>query len=115
MIENELKDLIIERYGSLTAFTDKIGLPYSTIDSILRRGIGKANLNNIMIMCEELQISIDGLKHNRIIPITFQKLTRQELARQTKYLIADNQELSDKQKQHLILSIELSCLDDDSK
>ena len=76
MIEEELKKLIIERYGSLVAFSEKIGLPNSTIDSILRRGIGKGKVENVISICKELQISIDGLRHNVIKPVTFENISR---------------------------------------
>lgn len=112
MIEKEIKNLIIERYGSLVAFSEKAGLPNSTIDSILRRGIGKANVENVMLMCKELQISIDALRHNVIKPVTFENISQTELAAQTKYLISITEGLSDKKKQHLLSTIELTCYDD---
>lgn len=128
MIENEIKNLIIERYGSLVAFSEKIGLPNSTIDSILRRGIGKANVENVMLICKELQISIYGLRHNVIKPAKYENITREEfenishkgnekisrkeLAEKTKYLISITYDLSDKKKQHLLSTIELTCGDD---
>ena len=128
MIEQQIKDLIIERYGSLVAFSEKIGLPNSTIDSILRRGIAKANVENVMTICKELQISIDGLRHNIIRPVAYEKISREEfekyshkgnekisrkeLAEKTKYLISITYDLSDKKKQHLLSTIELTCGDD---
>lgn len=129
MIEEELKKLIIERYGSLVAFSEKIGLPNSTIDSILRRGIGKGKVENVISICKELQISIDGLRHNVIKPVTFENISREEFEKisldkfknisrkelfdKTKYLISITEDLSDKEKQHLLLSIEL--IEDNSK
>ena len=53
MIEDKIKNLIVERYGSLVAFSEKIGLPNSTIDSILRRGIGKGKVEKRRIKTEE--------------------------------------------------------------
>lgn len=46
-IEHELKELILERYGSLSEFCKKIDLPWTTLDSILKRGVDKANIRNI--------------------------------------------------------------------
>lgn len=126
MIEEKLKKLIIERYGSLVAFSEKIGLPNSTIDSILRRGIGKGKVENVISICKELQISIDGLRHNVIKPVTFENISREEfenhthkkcekpekisakeLFDKTRYLVSITEDLSDKEKQHFLLSIEL--------
>lgn len=113
MVEEEIKKLIIERYGSVAAFSDKVGLPNSTMDSILRRGLGKANVENVMRICKELQISIDGLRHGIIKPVTFKNISQSELAFQTKYLISITEGLSEKKKQHLLSTIELTCYDDD--
>ncbi len=131
MIEEKIKNLIIERYGSLVAFSEKIGLPNSTIDSILRRGIGKGKVENVMLICNELQISIDGLRHNVIKPVTFEnpsrnevektlreqveKLSRQERAKLTKHIISFDEDVSDKEKKLLLSNIDLFFDDDDSQ
>ena len=36
-VESKLKELILKRYNSIREFTQEIDIPYSTIDSILRR------------------------------------------------------------------------------
>ncbi len=60
-IENELKELILSKYKSLREFTLKIEMPYSTLDTILKRGVDKANIINILKICNELNISADKL------------------------------------------------------
>ena len=47
-IEHELKKLILEEYGSLSEFCKRIDLPWTTLDSILKRGVDKANIKNIL-------------------------------------------------------------------
>ena len=47
-IEHELKELILKRYGSLSEFCKKIDLPWTTLDSILKRGVDKANIRNVV-------------------------------------------------------------------
>ena len=37
--EDLLKDLILEKYKSIREFTQEIDMPYSTVDTILKRGI----------------------------------------------------------------------------
>ena len=46
--EQELKDLIIKKYGNLSKFCEVIDMPWTTLDSILKRGVSKANISNIM-------------------------------------------------------------------
>ena len=66
-IENELKDLILSRYKSVREFSNLIDMPYSTIDSIFKRGVGNASITNIIKICETLQISADDLARGKIV------------------------------------------------
>lgn len=67
-IENELKELIISRYGTIKAFAVEIGMPNSTLDSIFRRGIQNASITNVIKICHQLNISTDQLCNGRIVP-----------------------------------------------
>lgn len=66
-IESELKELILNRYKSLREFTIKIDMPYSTLDTILKRGVNKANISNIISICKALNIDTEELGAGRII------------------------------------------------
>lgn len=65
-VEQELKNLILQRYRSIRAFSEKTDIPYSTIDSILKRGIENSSMSNIMKICRALGIDADALGDNRI-------------------------------------------------
>lgn len=67
--EDELKRLIVSRYGSMLNFTKKVGLSNSTVATILTRGIGTASVTNVIKMCKELGISTDKLAYGEIVPI----------------------------------------------
>lgn len=67
-IEEKLKGLILSRYRSLREFTHEIDMPYQTIDSILRRGVDKASISNIIKICKALNISADELANGNIVP-----------------------------------------------
>lgn len=47
--EQKLKELIISKYGSLNKFCEAINMPWTTLDSILKRGISKANITLSLI------------------------------------------------------------------
>lgn len=66
-VESDLKNLIVERYGTVKAFSQSVGLPNSTLDSIFRRGILKASVTNIIKICDALGISADGLGDGKIV------------------------------------------------
>lgn len=68
-LESELKELIIKRYGSLKKFTDKIGMPWTTLDSILKRGIANSNIGNVLKITEELGIDTESLARGSIVSV----------------------------------------------
>ena len=68
-VEEKLKDLIIEQYGSISEFSSKISMPNSTLVSVLKRGIHNSSVTNIIKICKALGISTDELAHDRIVPL----------------------------------------------
>ncbi len=65
-IENQLKAMICEQFNSVKEFASIIGLPYTTVDSILKRGVDKANVINIIKICTKLGIDVDALASGNI-------------------------------------------------
>lgn len=59
--EIKLKELIIERYGSLKKFCEKIDMPWTTLDSILKRGVANSNITNVMKITKELGLDTESL------------------------------------------------------
>ena len=68
-IEQKLKDLILSRYKSIREFILVIDMPYTTIDSMFKRGIGNSSVSNVIKICKELGISADALADGEIVPI----------------------------------------------
>lgn len=56
-----LEQLIKESGMSVRAFAEKCGLPESTVYTILKKGAGKANVNNVIAMCRALGITVEQL------------------------------------------------------
>ena len=112
MIENKIKSLIISRYGSLSSFCERINLPYSTVDSILKRGIAKANVLNVIKICNELGLSVDSLKHGIIEPIETEQVTTEQFATEVKHLLSKANNLTEQQKQYLLNTLEIVCNED---
>lgn len=106
-IEDELKELMIQKSGSVNRFSKLCGISQSTIATILNRGIKNANVQNIIKICQVLNISADELANGRItstwdflvkngektVPFDYDKLTPENQAR----LIAYYQGLIDSQ------------------
>lgn len=56
-----LERLIKEQGMNARSFSEKCGLPYSTVYTILKNGAGKANVNNVIVMCRALGITVEEL------------------------------------------------------
>lgn len=114
-IENQLRELILLKYGSLREFTFNIGLPYSTLSTILKNGIMTANISNVVKICNALSIKIDELVEGRLVEnIPGEKLLDVEkIFNQTKINIQypnvkiNGQKLDENIKKSLIFSIDL--------
>lgn len=59
--EERIKELIIAKYGNVRAFATESGISYTTVRSILERGIMNAKAENVFKMCRLLGISPDTL------------------------------------------------------
>ena len=91
-VENRLKELILNKYKSLREFTLKIEMPYSTFDTILKRGVDKANIINILKICDELSISADKLANGII---EYNEKTNDNLSMEEKSLLDTFNKLND--------------------
>ena len=68
--EEKLREIIIDRYGTVSNFSKEIGVPNSTVATILKSGVQSANVKSIIKICEKLGISTDELARDRIVPIS---------------------------------------------
>lgn len=54
--ELRLRNMILDRYPSLREFAKKADIPYSTLMTVLQRGIGGAGFDTVMRICRELGV-----------------------------------------------------------
>lgn len=66
-VEDKLREIINSRYGSVRQFAIQTGLPYTTVLSILDRGVLNAKALNVFKVCEELSIDAEALGDGQII------------------------------------------------
>lgn len=57
-----LESLIKERGYSLKSFALKCGIPYTTLYGIIKNGVGKAGVSNIILICRTLGITVEELE-----------------------------------------------------
>ena len=60
-LESQLKQMIINKYGSLKKFSDTINMPWTTLNSILKRGIANSNITNVLKITRELGLDAEKL------------------------------------------------------
>lgn len=59
--EEYIKTLIADKGYSVKSFAKAVGLPYSTLRSMLSSGVGGAAVDNVIKICKGLGITVDTL------------------------------------------------------
>ncbi|MBP3704470.1 MAG: helix-turn-helix domain-containing protein [Clostridia bacterium] len=54
--EQKLRNLILDEYPSLRQFAKEADIPYSTLMTLLSRGIGGASFDVVLQICRKLNI-----------------------------------------------------------
>ena len=54
--EQYLRNLILDRYDSLRQFAATADVPYSSLMTLLNRGIGGASFDTVLRVCRTLEI-----------------------------------------------------------
>lgn len=67
-LELNLKETIINKYGSMKKFSEVIDMPWTTLDSILKRGVANSNISNVLKITRELEIDAEKLIDGKIVP-----------------------------------------------
>lgn len=83
-IEEQLKQEILLKYKSIRAFTTSINIPYSTLDSVFKRGIANAGVASMIRVFNALDLDIESvqsgnLQHKHCKPVDNQPTSRDTL------------------------------------
>lgn len=57
-----LEELIKNNGYNLKSFAAKCGIPYTTLYGIIKNGVGRASMDNILIICRNLGIKVEELE-----------------------------------------------------
>lgn len=57
-----LEALIKKSGHSVKSFAEKCGIPYTTLYGILKNGVGRASMDNILLICRTLGITAEKLE-----------------------------------------------------
>ena len=86
--EERLKQEILKNYKSVRAFTKEINVSYSTVDSMLKRGVAGAGVSTVLKVCKALGIEVESLIDNQNISPSF-SFTQKEIRHIKKYRALD--------------------------
>jgi len=64
--EEKLREIILNRYHSIREFSSRIGVPNSTVESILKRGVANSSVSNVIKLCKGLNLDVEALAEGRI-------------------------------------------------
>ena len=65
-IEEQLKAEILNRYRSVRAFTQSVDIPYSTIDTMLKKGFSGTSIQTMIKICNALDIDIESIEYGTL-------------------------------------------------
>ncbi len=54
--EEKLRNIILDNYVSLRKFSIEANIPYSTLTTLLTRGVGGASFDTVMQICKALNL-----------------------------------------------------------
>lgn len=103
-IEEELRNIILERYKTMKSFADAIDMKYTTLDSIFKRGIMNSNVQNIIKICGALGISVSELAQGRITPLNVnnREIELKDIITMSNNLVVDGRKLTETEKRMLV-------------
>ncbi|MCV2501939.1 S24 family peptidase, partial [Melissococcus plutonius] len=111
-LEDSLKNLINSKFGNLKYFSQKIDLPYTTVRSILQRGIMNAKVENVIKIAEGLGMKAEDLiKINDTKSITTIYNELNQTRQKNVYNYAE-QQLNEQKAMHQSNIIPFNCNDD---
>lgn len=69
-IEEQLKKIILDRYKSVRAFTQAVDIPYSTVDTMFKRGIYGTGVSTILKLFQALDLDVESISTGELKPKT---------------------------------------------
>lgn len=98
-----LEALIKEQGYNLKSFAAACGIPYTTLYGIIKNGVGKAGVDNILIICRQLGITVEELEEQTAENQSGKKMAEEPNFYDMESLIARNgRKLSSEEKLRLI-------------
>ena len=112
-----IKEMIEERWPTQKAFAEAAGLPYTTLRSILQRGVGNSAVENVIRICRTLGITIEELeelaeRNDQGVNKETQELSEEEILTLAAHSAGFEGKLTDEQLAKIKLAIRIALAED---
>lgn len=119
-VEEQLKTIIKNQYDSVRAFTNYIGIPYTTLDSVFRRGIAKSGIGTMLKIFEALGLDVESIPTGKLQRKSSVTITTENQDEQFQLIAQNYHKLNDRGKTALMEQSEVMAsmpqyIDDDIK
>ena len=94
-IEEQLKKIILDRYKSVRAFTQAVDIPYSTVDTMFKRGIYGTGVSTILKLFQALDLDVESISTGELKPKTKNAPVQDESDFKKKRLIHNYDQLNE--------------------
>ena len=110
-LEEQLRQVILSRYKSLRAFTSAIDIPYSTLDSALKRkhGIMNAGIEMMLKVFDALDLDIESVPTGQLKTRDSKQRTC-TLSDDERTLLENYRKLSHTGRQYILQTMDMAVL-----
>lgn len=104
-----IKRLISESGLSMRAFSEKVGIPNTTLHSMLERGIGNASVDNVIKVCKGLGITVEELENMASESLDKEKNNLDnDIFTKAAHKVGHEGPLTDEEKEDIALAIKIA-------
>jgi len=111
-----IKNLIEKGWPSQKAFAESANIPYTTLRSILERGVGKSAVENVIKICKTLNLKVEDLERmaeDGIEEIPEQSdLSEEEILTLAAHQVGHEGELTEEQLAQIKLAVKIALARD---
>ncbi|NOK15273.1 helix-turn-helix transcriptional regulator [Corallococcus exercitus] len=110
---------LIDSRGSRRAFAEEIGLPPTTLQSMLTRGVGRASIDNVIKVCRALGITVEDLENmahgeneTTAVKQDNEKLSEEEILTLAAHQVGHDGPLTEKELEQIKLAVKIALAKD---
>lgn len=68
-LEEHLRDIVVDRFGSIPKFAEKMGMSPQTVYTLLKRGVTSGTTSTVLPILAELGLDLNWVVRNRLVAV----------------------------------------------